>query len=80
MMADLAPEPIKRTQQPGREEYRPGLRQAMEAGGLPDLLYSSTIGNGNKEYDEIFAYQGFQKKVLREIAEVKAETLANLNE
>jgi hypothetical protein len=33
-----------------------------------------------EDYDEIFATRGFQKKVLREIAEVKAETLANLNE
>ena len=56
-----------------------GLRQLMEAWMDPELLYSST-SETVQEYDDIFATKGFQKKVLREIAEVKAETLANLNE
>lgn len=56
-----------------------GLRQLMEAWMDPELLYSST-SETVEEYDEIFATHGFQKKVLREIAEVKAETLANLKE
>ena len=56
-----------------------GLRQFMEAWLEPELLYSST-SETVQEYDDIFATKGFQKKVLREIAEVKAETLANLNE
>ena len=56
-----------------------GLQQLMEAWMDPELLYSST-SETVQEYDDIFATKGFQKKVLREIAEVKAETLANLNE
>ena len=56
-----------------------GLRQLMEAWLEPELLYSST-SETVQEYDDILATKGFQKKVLREIAEVKAETLANLNE
>jgi hypothetical protein len=31
-----------------------------------------------EDYEEIFSTQGFKKKVLREIAEVKSETLAEL--
>ena len=56
-----------------------GLRQLMEAWLDPDLLYSST-SETVEDYDEIFATRGFQKKVLREIAEVRQETLKNLEE
>jgi hypothetical protein len=56
-----------------------GLQQLMEAWMEPELLYSST-SETVQEYDDIFATKGFQKKVLREIEDVKAETLANLNE
>lgn len=54
-----------------------GLQQLMEAWMEPELLYSSTSG-AVEDFEEIFATKGFKKKVLREIAEVKAETLAEL--
>jgi hypothetical protein len=54
-----------------------GLQQLMEAWMEPELLYSSASG-AVEDYEEIFATKGFKKKVLREIAEVKAETLAEL--
>ena len=54
-----------------------GLRQLMEAWMQPDLLYSST-SDTVEDFDDIFASKGFQKKVLREIAEVREETLNNL--
>ena len=54
-----------------------GLRQLMEAWLDPELLYSSTSATV-EDYDEIFATRGFQKKVLKEIADVRAETMANI--
>ena len=54
-----------------------GLRQLLEAWTDPELLYSSTSA-AVEDYEEIFSTQGFKKKVLREISEVKAETLAEL--
>ena len=54
-----------------------GLRQLMEAWLDPELLYSSTSATV-EDYDEIFATKGFQKKVLKEIADVMAETMANI--
>lgn len=54
-----------------------GLQQLMEAWMEPELLYSSTSG-AVEDYEEIFATKGFKKKVLREIADIKAETLAEL--
>lgn len=54
-----------------------GLRQLMEAWLDPELLYSSASG-AVEEYNEIFATKGFVKKVQREIAEVKEETLKEL--
>jgi hypothetical protein len=54
-----------------------GLRQLMEAWLDPELLYSSASG-AVEDYNEIFATKGFVKKVQREIAEVKEETLKEL--
>ena len=54
-----------------------GLQQLMEAWLDPELLYSSASGAVD-DYEEIFATKGFVKKVQREIAEVKAETLKEL--
>ena len=54
-----------------------GLQQLMEAWLDPELLYSSASGAVD-DYEEIFATNGFVKKVQREIAEVKAETLKEL--
>ena len=54
-----------------------GLEQLMEAWLDPELLYSSASGAVD-DYEEIFATKGFVKKVQREIAEVRAETLKEL--
>jgi hypothetical protein len=54
-----------------------GLRQLMEAWLDPELLYSSASGAVD-DYEEIFATKGFVKKVQREIAEVRAETLKEI--
>ena len=55
-----------------------GLEQLMEAWLDPELLYSSASGAVD-DFNEIFATKGFVKKVQREIAEVKAETLRVIN-
>ena len=50
-----------------------GIRQLMEAWLDYDTLYDSTADTV-AEYNEVFRTRGFQKKVLREIAEVRQET------
>lgn len=50
-----------------------GIRQLMEAWLDYDTLYASTADTV-AEYDEVFRTRGFQKKVLREIADVRQET------
>ena len=71
----LAPEtdPIKLSEVEERN-IDLGLQQLMEAWLDPELLYSSASG-AVEDFNEIFASKGFVKKVQREIAEVKAETL-----
>ena len=54
-----------------------GLQQLMEAWLDPELLYSSASGAVD-DFKEIFATKGFVKKVQREIADVKSETLREL--
>lgn len=54
-----------------------GIQQMMDAWMNPELLYSSTE-DAVADYEEIFATKGFMKKALREIAEVKAKTIAEL--
>lgn len=54
-----------------------GLQQLMEAWMKPDLLYSSTSEN-IEDFEEIFATKGFWKMALRDIAEIRAETLKEL--
>ena len=56
-----------------------GLRQLNEAWTDPSLLYDATSG-AVEDYEEIFATSGQAKKALREIAEVKEETLNILND
>jgi hypothetical protein len=51
-----------------------GLQQLMEAWLDPELLYSSASGAVD-DFKEIFATKGFVKKVQRELAEVKADTM-----
>ena len=70
---DITPDPLD------EKNIEMGLRQLMEAWMEPDLLYSST-SETVEDYDEIFRTKGFQKKVLREIADVRAETIKNLQE
>jgi hypothetical protein len=74
----LAPEtdPIKLSEVEERN-IDLGLQQLMEAWLDPELLYSSASGAVD-DFNEIFATKGFVKKVQREIAEVKAETLKEL--
>lgn len=50
-----------------------GITQLSEAWMNHDLLYSSTADTV-EVYDEVFATRGFQKKVMREIAEVRRQT------
>lgn len=54
-----------------------GLNQLCEAWVDPSLMYNSTM-DSVADYDEIFRTKGFQKKAMREIAEVRDETLAEL--
>lgn len=54
-----------------------GLRQLLEAWCDPSILYDSTFAAVD-EYDEIFRTRGEQKKALREIATVRAETAQQL--
>jgi hypothetical protein len=74
----LAPEtdPIKLSDMEERN-IDLGLQQLMEAWLDPELLYSSASGAVD-DFKEIFATKGFVKKVQREIAEVKAETIREL--
>ncbi len=50
-----------------------GVEQLCEAWVDPSLMYDSSR-ESVQEYVEVFASKGFQKKVLREIADVQAET------
>ena len=73
-MMTLAPEtePIKLSEL-DEKNIELGIRQLMEAWLDHDMLYASTADTV-AEYDEVFRTRGFQKKVLREIAEVRQET------
>jgi len=50
-----------------------GIEQLLEKLVSPDIIYSSALGS-IEDYDEIFATKGFQKKVIREISEARADT------
>lgn len=50
-----------------------GLDQLMEAWTDPSLMYASTLDTV-EDFSEIFRTKGEQKKVRREISEIKAET------
>jgi hypothetical protein len=72
---------------PGTESIKPtplderniemGLEQLTEAWINPSLLYSSTMDTV-EEFGEIFRTKGEQRKSMREIAEVEAETMREL--
>lgn len=55
-----------------------GLTQLCEAWLDPDLLFSSTM-QSVEDYDEIFRTQGYQKKALRELADVRNETMEEMS-
>lgn len=61
-----------------RRNIELGLTQLCDAWMEPDLLYRSTM-QSVEDYDEVFASKGFQRKVLREIAEVEDATNEELN-
>jgi len=54
-----------------------GLAQLCEAWLDPSLLYNSAM-EIVEDYDEIFRTRGYQKKALREIAELRDETMEEL--
>lgn len=55
-----------------------GMEQLRDAWLDPTLLYKSTM-QSVEDYEEIFATRGFQKKVMREIADVEQATIQELN-
>jgi hypothetical protein len=73
-MMTLAPEtePVKPSEL-DEKNIDLGIRQLMEAWMDHDLLYRSTADTV-ADYDEVFSTKGHQKKVLREIADVREET------
>ena len=72
---------------PGTEEITPsptddrnielGLEDLTKAWIDPTMLYNSAMDTV-EEYQEVFRTKGEQKKSLREIAEVRAETMKEL--
>lgn len=56
-----------------------GIEQLLQKLVSPDIIYSSTLGS-IEDYDEIFATKGFQKKVIREISEARADAINSLDE
>lgn len=61
-----------------RRNISHGLTQLCDAWMNPSLLYNSTMASV-EDYDEIFRTRGFQKKALREIAEVRDVTVEEIN-
>lgn len=77
-MTTLAPEIITANLDSVEEKnIELGLEQLTSAWLNPDLLYSSAYG-AVEDYDEVFSTPGFQKKALKEIETVRAETWAEL--
>lgn len=60
-----------------RRNIEMGLEQLCQAWVHPSTLYRSTM-QSVEDYEEIFATRGFQKKVIREIADVEKETMQEL--
>ena len=70
----LAPDsnfPLESTE---RKNIEHGLTQLCEAWMNPTILYNSTM-TSVEDYEELFATKGYQKKAMREIAEVRDETM-----
>lgn len=49
-----------------------GILQLADLWASPDTIYDSTMA-GVEDYDEVFKTKGFQRKAMREIAEVRAQ-------
>lgn len=73
----LAPETEFELEPTEKHNIELGLTQLCEAWLDPTLLYNSTM-ESVEDYNEIFRTHGYQKKVLREIAEVRDETMEEL--
>ena len=73
----LAPETDFELEPMEKRNIEMGLTQLCEARLDPSLLYNSTM-QSVEDYDEIFRTRGYQKKALREIAEVRDETKEEL--
>ena len=73
----LAPDsnfPLESTE---RKNIEHGLTQLCEAWMNPTILYNSTM-TSVEDYEELFATKGYQKKAMREIAEVRNETMIDV--
>lgn len=73
----LAPETEFELEPTEKRNIEMGLTQLCEAWLDPTLLYNSTM-ESVEDYDEIFRTRGYQKKAMREIAEVRDETMEEL--
>jgi hypothetical protein len=73
----LAPEAEFELEPTEKRNIEMGLTQLCEAWIDPALLYDSTM-ESVEDYDEVFRTRGYQKKALREIAEVREETIKEL--
>ena len=73
----LAPETEFELEPTEKRNIEMGLTQLCEAWLDPSLLYNSTM-ESVEDYDEIFRTHGYQKKAMREIAEVRDETMEEL--
>jgi hypothetical protein len=73
-MMVLAPEtePIKPSKL-DEQNIEIGINQLMEAWLDHDTIYDSSAATV-ADYDEVFRTEGFQKKVLSEIAEIRRRT------
>jgi len=74
----LAPETVFDLDYVEEKNIKIGLTQLCDAWSDPNLMYESTM-NTVEDYDEIFATRGFQKKSLRELADIKNKTEEEIN-
>jgi hypothetical protein len=70
----LAPETEFELEPTEKRNIELGLTQLCEAWLDPTLLYNSTM-ESVEDYGEIFRTHGYQKKALRDLAEVRDETM-----
>ena len=73
----LAPDTEFELEPTEKRNIEMGLTQLCEAWLDPTLLYNSTM-ESVEDYDEVFRTRGYQKKALRKIAEVRDETMEEI--